>query len=100
MNDRRVIKGRPEERKKMLGSRAKHIDWDSLLKLDKERRALLTKVEELRAQRRKVSDNIATLKRQKQPAEALVEDMIGAGDRIKALEDNLRESEEQFSAIA
>src|SRR5881396_4157264 len=100
MLDPRLIKESPEELKKMLGSRAEHIDWDSLLKLDKERRALLTKVEELRAQRRKVSDNIATLKRQKQPAEALMEDMKGAGDCIKVLEDNLRESEEQFSAIA
>jgi seryl-tRNA synthetase len=99
MLDPRLIKERPEELKKMLGPRADHIDWDSLLKLDKERRALLTKVEELRAQRRKVSDDIATLKRQKQPAEALMEDMKGAGDRIKVLEDNLRESEEQFSAI-
>src|SRR5947208_1105321 len=72
MIDPRLIKERPEELKKMLGPRAEHIDWDSLLKLDKERRALLTKVEELRAQRRKVSDDIATLKRQKQPAEALL----------------------------
>src|SRR6266487_2533746 len=100
MIDPRLIKERPEELKKMLGPRAEHIDWDSLLKLDKERRALLTKVEELRAQRRRVSDDIATLKRQKQPAEALMEDMKGAGDCIKVLEDNLRESEEQFSAIA
>jgi len=100
MIDPRLIKERPEELKKMLGPRAEHIDWDSLLKLDKERRALLTKVEELRAQRRRVSDDIATLKRKKQPAEALMEDMKGAGDRIKVLEDNLRESEEQFSAIA
>ena len=99
MLDPRLIKECPEELKKMLGSRAEHIDWDSLLKLDKERRALLTKVEELRAQRRKVSDDIATLKRQKQPAEALMENMKGAGDRIKVLEENLRESEEQFSAI-
>jgi seryl-tRNA synthetase len=100
MLDPRFIKERPEELKKMLGPRAEHIDWDSLLKLDKERRALLMKVEELRAQRRRVSDDIATLKRQKQPAEALMEDMKGAGDRIKVLEDNLRETEEQFSAIA
>src|SRR5438874_13373372 len=99
MIDPRLIKERPEELKKMLGSRAEHIDWDRLLKLDKERRALLTKVEELRAQRRKVSDDIATLKRQKQPAEALMEDTKGGGRRIKALEDNLRESEGQVHGI-
>jgi seryl-tRNA synthetase len=54
----------------------------------------------LRSQRRKVSDEIAKLKREKLPAEALMEEMKGVGDRIKALEDTLRESEEQFNAIA
>lgn len=100
MLDPRLIKDRPEELKKLLGPRAGHIDWDRLLKLDQERRALLTQVEELRAQRRRASDEIATLKREKRSTDALVDEMKKVGDRIKVLEDNLRESEEQFNAIA
>lgn len=100
MLDARLIKERPEELRELLGPRAEHIDWESLLKLDRERRALLTKVEELRSQRRRASDEIATLKREKRPTEAMVDEMKGVGDRIKVLEDNLRASEEQFNAIA
>ena len=100
MLDPRLLKERSGELRELLGSRGEHIDWDTVVKLDRERRALQTKVEALRSQRRKVSDDIAKLKREKQPAEALMEEMKGVGDRIKALEDTLRESEEQFNAIA
>jgi seryl-tRNA synthetase len=100
MLDPRLLKERSGELRELLGSRAEHIDWDTVVKLDRERRALQTKVEVLRSQRRKVSDDIAKLKREKQPADALMEEMKGVGDRIKALEDTLRESEEQFNAIA
>jgi seryl-tRNA synthetase len=99
MIDSRLIKERPEELRQMLGSRGAHIDWDSLLKLDRERRTLLTKVEELRAQRRRASEEIAKLKREQRTADALVEEMRALGDRIKILEDSLHESEEQFNAI-
>jgi seryl-tRNA synthetase len=100
MLDPRLLKERSGELRELLGSRGEHIDWDTMVKLDRERRALQTKVEALRSQRRKVSDDIAKLKREKQPAEALMEEMKGVGDHIKALEDTLRESEEQFNAIA
>jgi seryl-tRNA synthetase len=100
MLDPRLLKERSGELRELLGSRGEHIDWDTVVKLDLERRALQTKVEVLRSQRRKVSDDIAKLKREKQPADALMEEMKGVGDRIKALEDTLRESEEQFNAIA
>ena len=100
MLDPRLIKESAAELRTRLGSRAESIDWDSLVKREQERRTLLTKVEELRSQRRTVSDQIAKLKRDKQPADTLVEEMRLVGDRIKQLEDNLRESEEQLNAIA
>jgi len=100
MLDPRLIKESAAELRTRLGSRAESIDWDSLVKREQERRTLLTKVEELRSQRRTVSDQIAKLKRDKQPADTLVEEMRLVGDRIKQLEENLRESEEQLNAIA
>ena len=100
MLDPRLLKERSGELRETLGPRGAHIDWDNVLKLDQERRALQTKVETLRSQRRKGSEEIAKLKRQKQPAESLVEEMKAVGDSITALEDTLRESEEQFNAIA
>jgi len=100
MLDPRLIKESAAELRTRLGSRAESIDWDSLVKREQERRTLLTKVEELRSQRRTVSDQIAKLKRDKQPADTLVEEMRLVGDRIKQLEENLRESEDQLDAIA
>ena len=100
MLDPRLIKEKPDDVRRLLGPRGQHVDWDTLFKLDRERRAVLTKVEELRSERRLASEQIAKLKREKCPTESLVEEMKVLGDRIKVLEETLRESEEQFSAIA
>src|SRR2546428_8860889 len=100
MLDWRLMREHLEEVRARLGARAQDIDWDGFHKLDQERRDLLTKVEDLRHKRKTVSEQIAKLKRDNRPVEALVEEMRGVGDRLKALEDSLRKSEEQFSAIA
>src|SRR5437870_1134756 len=100
MLDIRLIRERTEEVKARLGARGLNIDWDLLLKLDQERRDLLNAVGELRAQRRTASDQIAKLKRDKKPAEPLVEEMKSVGDRIAALEDELRSCEADLNNIA
>ena len=100
MLDIRLIRERTEEVKARLGARGLNIDWDLLLKLDQERRDLLNAVEELRAQRRTASDQVAKLKRDKKPAEPLVEEMKSVGDRIAALEDELRSCEADLNNIA
>src|SRR5437867_9477229 len=100
MLDPRLIREHLKEVRASLGARAQDIDWDGLHKLDKERGALLTKVEELRHKRKTVSDQIANLKRNKQPGEALMEEMRGVGDRLKSLEDSLRDAEDLLNAFA
>jgi seryl-tRNA synthetase len=99
MLDARLIKEKPDEVRRLLGGRGQHVDWDTLFKLDRERRAVMIKVEELRSERRTASEQIAKLKREKSPTESLVEEMKVVGDRIKVLEETLRESEEQFSGL-
>jgi len=89
-----------EEVRARLGARAQDIDWDGFHKLDQERRDLLTKVEDLRHKRKTVSDQIAKLKRDNRPVEALMEEMRGVGDRLKALEDSLRDAEDRLNALA
>src|SRR5207245_5195728 len=100
MLDPRLIREHLKEVRASLGARAQDIDWDGLHKLDQERRDLLTKVEELRHKRKTVSDQIAKLKRNKQPGEALMEEMRGVGDRLKSLEDSLRDAEDRLNALA
>jgi seryl-tRNA synthetase len=98
MLDLRLFRDQPEEIRARLGARGQDIDWDGLLKLDRERRDLLSKVEELRHRRKTVSDQIAILKRDKQPADALMDEMKTVGERIKSLEETLRDCEERLNA--
>src|SRR5437879_4682302 len=98
MLDPRLLREQPDEVRKALGPRGAQIDWESLAKLDRERRDLLVKVEKLRHERRSVSDSIAKLKRDKQPIDPLMEEMRGVSDRLKLLEETLRASDEEFDA--
>src|SRR5947208_4417911 len=100
MLDLRLIRDHLKEVRESLGARAQDIDWDGLHKLDQERRDLLTKVEELRHKRKTVSDQIAKLKRDNRPVEAPMEEMRGAGDRLKSLEDSLHDAEDRLNALA
>ena len=100
MLDLRLIREQPDEVRARLGPRGQDIDWEGLRKGDQERRELLATVEELRHQRKTASDRIAQLKREKQPADALTQETKDVGDRIKALENSLRDSEERLNAIA
>jgi seryl-tRNA synthetase len=100
MLDLRLIREQPDEVRARLGARGQDIDWEGLRKGDQERRELLAKVEELRHQRKTASDQIAKLKREKQPADSFMQETRDVGDRIKALEDSLRDSEERLNAIA
>jgi seryl-tRNA synthetase len=100
MLDPRLIREQPDEVRARLGARGQDIDWEGLRKGDQERRELLAKVEDLRHQRKTASEQIAKLKREKQPTDALMQETRDVGDRIKTLEDALRDSEERLNAIA
>jgi seryl-tRNA synthetase len=100
MLDPRLTREHLQEVRTRLGARAQDIDWDGLHKLDQERSDLLIKVEELRHKRKTVSDQIAKLKRDNRPVEALMEEMRGVGDRLKSLEDSLRDAEDRLNTLA
>ncbi len=99
MLDLRLIRENTDEVRARLGTRGQDIDWQGFRKLDQERRELLAKVEELRHQRKTASDRIAKLKREKQPADSLMEETKAVGDRITALEASLRDVEERLNAL-
>ncbi|MBL1229402.1 serine--tRNA ligase [Enterococcus sp. BWB1-3] len=70
------------------------------LRLDKSRRALLTKVEELKKYRNDVSAEIAQLKRNKDDASAKITEMKNVGGEIKALDTEIASVDEQLQTIA
>ncbi|NYA30189.1 serine--tRNA ligase, partial [Listeria monocytogenes] len=67
--------------------------------LDKRRRTLIVETEALKSQRNEVSQEIAKLKREKQDADAKIEEMRVVGDRIKTLDIELREIDEKLDMI-
>ena len=100
MLDPRLLREHPDTVRARLGARGQDIDWEGLRKGDQERRELLAQVEDLRHQRKTASDQIAQFKREKQPTDALMQATRDVGDRIKTLEDALRDAEERLNAIA
>jgi len=69
-----------------LRSRGGSFDVAEVRRLDGERRAALREVETLKARRNAVSGDIARLKKEGKDAQDLIDEMRGAGDRIKDLD--------------
>jgi seryl-tRNA synthetase len=67
----------------MAKKRGVTLDLDAFRTLDKERRELITTTEQLKAQRNKANDEIATLKKAKQPADEKIAEMKQVSERIK-----------------
>ena len=100
MYDLRDLRDNLDHIKGRLGTRSRDVQWDTLRKLLEERRGLTVQVEHLRADLKKGSDEVASLKRQKLPSEAAVAAMKQLGERIAEVESALRIIEEQLDEIA
>ncbi|UVT20132.1 MAG: serine--tRNA ligase [Nitrospira sp.] len=83
-----------------LGRRGNDVPWDDLQKLSEERRAVTTQVEQLRYELNKGSEEVARLRRAKEPAEAAMAAMKQLGGRIKDLEGNQQKVEEALTDVA
>lgn len=83
-----------------LGRRGHDVPWDVLKKLSEERRTLTTQVEQLRHDLKIGSDEVARLRRAKEPAEEAMTAMKRLGDRIKEAEGGLRGVEETLDDLA
>lgn len=64
---------------------------DEVLELDEQRRQLISKAEEMKAERNKVSGEIAQKKRNKEDADDAIAAMRKLGDEIKVLDDTLNQ---------
>jgi seryl-tRNA synthetase len=100
MYDLRFLREHLDQLRDQLGDRGHDVQWDVLRKLLDERRALSMQVEELRAELNKGSEEVARLKRHKQPADEAVAAMKRVGERIGECEGSLRATEESLNGIA
>lgn len=95
MLDARFVRDNVDKLKQALLNRNSDIPLGGFLDIESQRRAMLSKVEDLRGKRNTVSEEIGMLKRQKQDASSLMQDMKGVSDEIKSLEDSLKELEDK-----
>jgi seryl-tRNA synthetase len=100
MYDLRYLREHLDAVRTQLGPRGSDVAWDDLRKLIEERRGVTTQVEQLRHQLKKGSEEVAQLKRAKQPADEAMAAMKALGDRIKTMDESLRELEERARDLA
>jgi seryl-tRNA synthetase len=100
MLDLKRIRDEPDAARAALARRGAAESLDELLALDARRRELLPRVEEGRARRNEVSDEIAAAKRSGEDAEARIGEMRELGGEIKRLEGELAEVEARRDELA
>src|SRR5690625_2740671 len=100
MLDRRQLRNEFSEIIAKLAKRGEDLsELDNFGKLDERRRAVISEVEQLKADRNETSKQISQLKREKQDASELIERMQQVSKQIKELDDELHELDEQLDTI-
>ena len=100
MYDFRVLKDQLVPLQEQLGPRGHDVSWPLIEKLSEQRREFITSVEELRHQLKQGSEEVARCKRNKLPIDDATAALRELGDRIKTIEGQLRETEEQLQGQA
>lgn len=101
MLDVKMIRQRPDEVKRRLGTRGvAPEEIDNLLTEDKERRELLSQTEQLKGQRNEVSAQIAQAKRNKEDASPAISKMRAVGQQIKELDEQADHAVEVVNDMA
>lgn len=92
MLDIKYLRNNPDEAKERLAGRGVTAEMvDNYLALDVKRREILVHVEELKAQRNVVSDQIGQKKRAKEDASAVIAEMQQMAQKIKALDEQVEQ---------
>jgi seryl-tRNA synthetase len=98
--DPRLLREQPEVVREALRTRGSRAPLDLLLDHDARRRRVLHESEELKARRNRLSEDVATAKRQRQDATALIDESRTLGTRIGALEGDLRTLDGALAELA
>ena len=96
---RRIREQEADVRRALVAKNAAHVDVDGILALDRERRRLLTEVEQGKSQRNTVSKEIGLRKKKGEDVGAVMEEMRLLGDRISALDDQVRVTEDRLNTL-
>ena len=99
MLDLKLVRDNLELVRARLRDRGVALDFGEFLAADEARRRLLTEVEQLKHRRNIVSEEVGRRKKGGEDADPLIAEMREAGDRIKALDQAVKDSEEQIQQL-
>ena len=91
MHDIKYIRENPDAFDAAMQRRGKGAQSSSLLKLDEERRAIQTELQELQAKRNASSKAIGQAKAKGEDAQPILDEVATLGDSLKSAEANLAE---------
>ncbi len=95
MLDLKRIQENKEKITELLSRKGFNADFDTILALDADRRAIIGEVEQLKAQRNKVSAEIPALKKAGKPVDGIFAEMRTLGDKIAELDEKAKNLDEQ-----
>jgi len=100
MLDIRILRQEFERVEAAMSRRGGQVDdLRRFPELDRKRRAMLQEADQLKNRRNVVSQEVAMRKKAGENAEALIAEMRRVGDRIKELEEQIREAEAELDAL-
>ncbi len=99
MLDIKFVRENPDIVAAALKSRGLDLGLDEFLAREKQRRELLVEVEALKSKRNTVSQEVSRLKKAGQAADDIIAEMRTVGDRIAALDNQVKETEAALEAI-
>ncbi len=99
MLDLKFVRNNPEVVKEALEKRHASVRLDGFLFQEEERRKVLFEVENLKAHRNSVSEEVGRRKKAGEDAETLILEMREVGQTIKNLEETLTVIEEKIQAV-
>ena len=97
MLDIKFIRENPKIVKKALKDKGVKLDLDEFLKIDQERRKLLTEVERLKSEKNAVSDKIGKMMKNKENPKELIASMKAVSQKIAEIEAKVEEKEQKFN---
>lgn len=98
MIDLRWVREDPEAFDRALARRGQPPAADRILALDRERRAVETRLQELQAERNRISREIGERRRRGEPVDGLMEQVAGLKDEVRRGEERLRELQQTLEA--
>ena len=86
MLDLKYVVENADKVKQAMATRSGSYDVDAVVELDNKRKAIIYEVEQLKADKNKISALVAQYKREKKDASEIIEKMKSENDRIKELD--------------